>query len=58
MRAQYTQPWELYSIDEDRVEERNLAAVQPERVAKMAAQWEAWAKRCEVLPWPLQAAAK
>jgi arylsulfatase len=45
-------PWELYDIELDRCERRDLAAAQPERVRAMAAQWEAWAKRCDVLPWP------
>ena len=29
----------------------NLAAQQPERVAQLVGQWEAWAKRANVLPW-------
>jgi arylsulfatase A-like enzyme len=44
--------WELYDIDVDRIESRNLAAEQPERVKAMAAQWEAWAERAHVMPWP------
>jgi arylsulfatase A-like enzyme len=45
-------PWELYDIDTDRSELHNLAAQHPERVKKMASQWNAWAKRAQVLPWP------
>lgn len=45
--------WELYDIVADRTEMNDLAAQQPERVAEMAAQWEAWAKRVGVMPWPL-----
>ncbi len=43
--------WELYDMVADRTEATDLAAEQPERVAAMVAQWEAWAKRAGVLPW-------
>jgi len=43
--------WELYDMDADRTELNDLAAEQPERVAAMAMQWEAWAERTGVLPW-------
>ena len=43
--------WELYDIERDRAEMHNLAAQQPERVAQLVGQWEAWAKRANVLPW-------
>jgi arylsulfatase len=43
--------WELYDIDADRTEQRDLAAAQPERVRAMAAQWQAWADRVGVEPW-------
>jgi arylsulfatase A-like enzyme len=33
--------WELYNLAQDRSESRNLAPAQPERVQRMAAQWEA-----------------
>jgi arylsulfatase len=42
-------PWELYDLDADRTELNDLAAKQPERVAAMAAQYEAWAKRTRVV---------
>ncbi len=45
--------WELYNIPADRTEMHDLAAAQPERVKEMSAQWEAWAKRVGVAPWPL-----
>jgi arylsulfatase len=44
--------WELYNIDDDRTEMHNLAAKQPARVKQMAAEWEQWARRTKVLPWP------
>ena len=46
----YPGPWELYDLEADRTELHDLAAREPARVADMAAQYEAWAKRCGVLP--------
>lgn len=43
--------WELYDMDRDRTELHDLAAANPEIVARMSAQWETWAKRTNVLPW-------
>ena len=43
-------PWELYDLVADRTELNDLADQHPERVADMAAQYEAWAARCGVLP--------
>jgi len=40
--------WELYDLEADGPETHNLAADHPERVRGMAAQWQAWAKRCGV----------
>lgn len=50
--------WELYDMTADRTEMNNLAATQPERVKEMSAQWDAWAKRVGVAPWPLGGAKK
>lgn len=44
-------PWELYDLDADRTELRDLAAEQPQRVKDMVARWEIWARRAHVLPW-------
>jgi arylsulfatase len=44
-----TSPWELYNIEEDRVESHNLAASQPDLVKKLAAEYDAWAARCGVI---------
>jgi arylsulfatase len=41
--------WELYDMDADRTELHDLAAREPGRVREMAAQYDAWAKRCGVL---------
>jgi arylsulfatase len=46
------QPWELYDLSNDRVEMNDLASSEPVRVARMAAQWDAWAARTHVLPRP------
>lgn len=46
----YPKPWELYDMEADRTELHDLAAKHPERVRDMAAQYEAWAKRCGVIP--------
>ena len=51
-------PWELYDMDRDPTEMHDLAASQPERVRSMTAQWEAWARRSDVLPWPWGSPAK
>ncbi len=44
--------WELYDMLNDRTEVNDLAGEQPEKVAEMAAQWEAWAERVQVYPRP------
>jgi arylsulfatase A-like enzyme len=48
-------PWELYDVAADRSEMQDLAAKEPERVKEITAKYEAWAKRCNVLPWPVAA---
>lgn len=49
--ARFERPWELYNMDVDRSEMIDLAEVQPERVRRMAAQYDAWAKASFVDPW-------
>ena len=44
--------WQLYDIWADRTELRDLAAEQPERVARMASSWQRWADRVGVRRWP------
>jgi arylsulfatase len=46
----YPGPWELYDLETDRTELDDLAAAHPDRVAGMAAQYDAWAARCGVIP--------
>ncbi|MDP7016900.1 MAG: arylsulfatase [Pirellulaceae bacterium] len=43
-------PWELYDLDKDRTERNDLSEAQPERAEKMAALWQAYAERANVLP--------
>jgi arylsulfatase A-like enzyme len=49
-------PWELYDLAKDRSEQHDLAKTQPKQVRLLAAQWEAWAERCKVKPYPSEAA--
>ncbi len=44
--------WALYNIEEDRTETNDLADQYPEKVKKMAAQWEEWAKQTNTIPKP------
>lgn len=46
------EPWELYDIEADRTEQHNVIAEQPELAKELIADWEAWAKRADVGPWP------
>lgn len=43
--------WELYDLEADRTEIRDLAGEMPERVEAMAAMWQAWADRVGVVEW-------
>lgn len=38
-------PWELYDLENDRVEENDRAAASPGQVKEMKRQWEDWAER-------------
>jgi len=44
--------WELYDLSKDRTELEDLADSNPEKVKQMAALWEAYAIRANVIPWP------
>ena len=46
----YPGPWELYDLEADRTELHDVAAMHPDRVREMSAAYEAWAKRCGVIP--------
>jgi arylsulfatase A-like enzyme len=49
--ARHRGPWELYDLEADRTEMHDLAADHPQRVRKMSALHEDWAKRSNVVPW-------
>ncbi|MEC7695822.1 MAG: arylsulfatase [Planctomycetota bacterium] len=44
--------WELYDVEQDRSESKNLIDLQPERVAKMIKAWNDYAERTKVFPSP------
>jgi hypothetical protein len=45
--------WELYNLHDDGTEVHDLAASNPDRVARMAAEWKVWADRVQVYPKPM-----
>ena len=50
--SKYPDGWELFDMAADRTEQHDLAARSPDRVKAMSAQWDAWAARVGVRPWP------
>lgn len=48
--AKADKPWELYDLEADRTEMNNLASTYPDKVKELAAKWDAWAARSDVLP--------
>jgi arylsulfatase A-like enzyme len=50
--SRYPDTWELYNMEHDRTELHNLAESERGRVASMAREYEAWAGRIGVIPWP------
>lgn len=49
--ARFGGPWELYDMEQDRTELKNLADAFPVIVEDLSRQYESWAKRCNVDPW-------
>lgn len=45
-------PWQLYNMENDRSESKDLSAQYPEQVKKMSAMWETWAYKAHVYPMP------
>jgi arylsulfatase len=43
--------WELYDMEEDRTEMRNLAGEFPARVDELRAEYERWAEGCRIPEW-------
>ncbi len=52
--AAYENAWELYDIETDPTETKNLAVKYPKKVKSMAAMWEQEAIRTKAKPWPWQ----
>ena len=48
--AKEGEPWGLYNIATDRTESNDLAASEPMKVKELAAKWDAYAARADVLP--------
>ena len=48
----HRQPWELFDMETDRTEQRDLIKQQPDLVSKLEAAWNDWAKRTFVDDWP------
>jgi arylsulfatase len=49
--SRYPGAWELYDLEADRTELSNLAEKHPDKVKELAALYEAWAKRANVVSW-------
>lgn len=48
---QHGQAWELYDMEADRTELRNLAGMNPKLEAAMVAQYADWADKIGVMEW-------
>ena len=57
-RAGEPTKWELHDMEADRTELKDLAAEQPQKLNELVAQWQQWADRAGVQPWPVKAKAK
>ncbi|HCE43085.1 MAG TPA: arylsulfatase [Lentisphaeria bacterium] len=44
-------PWELYDMEVDRTETKDLSGKNPAKVAELATAYEAWAPTANVVPW-------
>ncbi|MGB9624664.1 MAG: hypothetical protein ACPMAQ_07345 [Phycisphaerae bacterium] len=55
--SRFPDKWELYDIEADRTELNNVAQRHPEKVSELADLYDAWAKRCGVMPWKGSASA-
>lgn len=51
--AEHKGRWELYDLEADRTETKNMAAEFPEKVEELKNEYQQWAKRCGVKKWPL-----
>lgn len=46
--------WELYDMEVDRTELRDLCITQPEKRTELLNLYHQWTQRCNVLPWPVR----
>ncbi|MES2391001.1 MAG: arylsulfatase [Acidobacteriota bacterium] len=51
--SRFPDKWELFDMEADRTELHDLSGTMPERARQMAADWQAWATRIGVQPWPM-----
>ena len=49
--SRYPDKWQLFDLEEDRTELRDLSGDRPGVVKDLAARWQAWADRSNVVPW-------
>ncbi len=52
VRLGYKKPWELYDLEKDRSEQKNLAEKNPKLTAELAELWEKQARRTKIYPLP------
>ncbi|MEM9659826.1 MAG: arylsulfatase, partial [Planctomycetota bacterium] len=45
---EYRKPWELYDLDADRTERRDISRSESTQTTEMAGLWEAWARENDV----------
>jgi len=52
--SRHGQPWELFDLQADRTESHDLIEDRPQLAARLLREYEAWADRAGVEPWPVQ----
>ena len=46
--------WELYDMENDRTEQKDLGEEMPDKLAEMVGKWQTWADKVGVQPWPIK----
>jgi len=49
--SRFPDRWELYDLEADRCEMRDLSGSDPARLQSMVGRYDRWAERCNVRPW-------